>query len=80
MICLDKGRIKMINELIMDKLFSFSTEELRQELCMSGYKLFKLRKLQIKDKFRDIIEMLDKQEVYHETWNKSFGIKKNKQS
>jgi len=51
-------------------IFSFSTEELRTELCMYNLKLFQLKKSQILDKFLEIKLMLEKQEKYHKIWNK----------
>lgn len=54
---------------IFDKIFSWSVEELRRELCLVEYEEFRVRTSQIKDKFRETLEMLEKQEKVHKTWH-----------
>ena len=53
----------------LDMIFGFSTEELRQELCIEAdYKLILLRRSQILDKLNDIKAMLNKQVEIHKEW------------
>jgi len=53
----------------LDMIFGFSTEELREELCIEAdYKLILLRRSQILDKMTEIKEMLDKQVEVHKEW------------
>lgn len=55
---------------IIDNIFGWSVEDLRQEFCIElDYKLMKLRVSQIKDKFAEIKEMMDKQLESHNDWD-----------
>ncbi len=58
-------------ESIIKQIFSFSVEDLRLEFCRTeySYKLMKLRVSQIKDKFKEINEMMDKQLEIHKHWD-----------
>lgn len=55
---------------IIDEIFSWSVRELRQEFCVEmDYKLMKLRVSQIKDKFKEINEMMELQLKSHKEWD-----------
>ena len=62
---------------ITNQIFNWSTEDLRKELCLIEYDEMKLRVSQIKDKFQEINEMLDKQIKVHKHWDKlnQVGVK-----
>ena len=56
---------------IIDKLFSWSVEELRNEFCIEyNYNLMKIRVMQIKSKFKEVEEMMDSQLKVHKHWDK----------
>ena len=54
---------------IMGSLFDWTTESLRIEFCQIEYELMKIRVSQIKDKFREVEEMMDRQLKVHKNWD-----------
>ena len=58
---------------IINSLFEWSVEDLRQEFCLLEYadsKLMSLRVSQVKDKFNEINIMMDKQLEVNKQWDK----------
>ena len=53
----------------IDNLININTEELRLDLCLLEYKPAEFKILKIKDKFAEIIEMMNKQMIVHESWD-----------